>query len=335
MTHTAKIVGGSVLIFIALATALTSGTMSVQYGLLTGVTAAVPFFLAEIGRFSIPAVAARFGWNRLFKAAIVLCGAASLYAAVNIWLDGDAKHLLSASTINAQSDRASAEYKQISAELASIKVTGTVADLDTLAKTFKKQADDELANGGQGKRYRAALDKYTATTADLAVARRKEELTAAQVAAKAELDHVQPVVASGLAQVLSAATGLNQEKIAVWIGAVKVLITIGLLESLVYLGIPGFTLLIAGLRKEELPEVKTSNVVSFKPLDKREDEVFQKLLSMILRSEDGTIICSARELARRLGVSNSTFSVWLGRWTKEGKIKVEPVTAHKKRYAIA
>lgn len=334
MTHIAKIAGGSILIFMALVTASVSCFMNVRYGLTIGATAAIPLFLAEVGRFSIPAVAARFGWNRLFVVAVVLCGTASLFAATNQWLDGDASHLLSANTINAQSDRASAEYRRISAELASIKATGTVADLETLANTYKKQAEDESA-GGQGKRYRAALDKYTATMADLAQARRKDELTATLVTAKADLAQAKPVVASGFAQVLSAVTGLNQEKIAVALGAIKVAISIALLESLVYLGIPGFRYLVAGLRQEELPEVVKTNVVKFKALDKREDEILQKLVSMILRSEDGTIICSARELARRLEVSNSTFSVWLGRWVKEGKIKAEPVTAHKKRFAAA
>lgn len=338
MKHHAKIIGGSIYCLVALITASVSCTMNVQFGLTIGTGAAIVLFLAEVGNFTIPAVAALIGWDRVSRTVLVLCGAMTLFAAVSQWFDQDAKHLLSATTTNAASGRATEEYNRIVAALTKITVTGSAADLETLAKTYKKAADDEAA-GGQGKRYRAALDKYTAIAADLAQARDKAKLDADLVSVKAELAKAAPVVASGLALVVSSVTGGDEGKIAMGLNVLKTGMTIALTQGLVYLGLVGFPLLISGIRglkglDEEVEEV-ASNVTVLKPLASRRDETLERLLSMCLRNPDGCIIASGRYLSEQLGVANSTLNNWLGRWEEEGKITVEDVTAHKKRFRAA
>jgi hypothetical protein len=338
MMHYAKIAGGSVLCLIALGTALVSLILNFRFGLESGVLAAIILLLAEVGRFSIPAVATLMGWHRLLVTAIVLCGSVSLFSAITQWMDADATHLLSASTANADNDRAKAEYARISSQLADLKVKGTVADLEALAKAHKDKATAEAGRGFCGKFCAKAEADYAATLADLAPARQKEKLEAGLVAAKAELAQAKPVVASGTALVLSAITGWNQDKVAMGLSVVKTGLIIALLESLVYLGILGFPLLVSGLRGlygiEEPVEVEPS-VVLLKPLAGRKEETLERLLALCLRNPEGCITASGHYLSKTLGVANSTLAKWLKSWAEEGRLVIEPVNAHRSRYRAA
>jgi hypothetical protein len=338
--HHAKVFGGAAFCFIALGTAILSCTLNVQFGLATGISAAVVLFLAEIARITIPVVATNHGWHPMLKVAIVLCGITSLYAATSQWLDQDAGHLLAVKTTNATSDRATAEYTRISSQLAGLKVTGTVADLEALAKTYKDKATAEAGRGLCGKLCIKAEADYAATLAALAPARQKEKLEAELVTAKAELAQAKPVAVSGTATFIGAVTGLDVDKITVGLGFFKAGITIGLTEVLVYLIILGFPMFLSGYRglkgiEEPVEALVETSVAVLKPLAGRKDETLQRLLSMCLRNQDGCIITSDRQLSKQLGIANSTLNLWLKDWAKEGRITVEPVTAHKKRYSAA
>jgi hypothetical protein len=279
-------------------------------------------------------VASFHGWNKGLLVILMVCGITSITAAISNFADRNAERLLNAETVNDQQGRLQADYNRIRAELATISATGTPKDLKDLADAYKKKAADEAARGFCGPKCQAAEGKETETLATLAQVTRKAELEAKLVTIETKLADTKRISISGRAKMAVAWVGLSNDKAMMLDGMLDSFLTIAVIESLVYLGIFGVPMLIAGIGgHQEIPEAPTAKIIQL--AERREDEILQRLISMILRSEDGSICCSGRELASRLKVPHSTFSIWLARWIKDGKIIAEPVTAHKRRYRAA
>jgi hypothetical protein len=143
-----------------------------------------------------------------------ICVAVSLWAAVNVYLDGAGAAILAKHAASeAYADKAKA-----------------VAELEAEAARLSSQAVEEAKKKGCGPNCRSLNEQASAARLRLQEAR----------AAKAD---DKPVEISGLAAMIAMASGAGQGGIARGIGVVKAILFLVLIERLVWLSVPAMTLL--------------------------------------------------------------------------------------------
>lgn len=338
MKKASYLISGIILCAIGVVTGLISLSLNVWHGYQVSLILALIFFLAEAGRIAIPVVASLRGWNKGFIIILATCGIASVYAALSNFADLNAHRLLAVESQNSNRDRAEAEYNRLRAELAGLSVTEAPADLEALVAAHKKKASDEAARGFCGPKCQKAETDALAATERLAQARRKAELETRLSAAQAELAQSAVVAVSGLSLLIASFFGVAQDKVALIEGLFKGLLSITLIELLVYLPILGLPYLLVGLGKVEEPV--EAEAVAVPLAASRKEEAWQRLVGMIMRTEDHRIIGSGRGLAEQLragglAVSDSTFAGWLLDWQTQGKLRTREVNAHKKEFSLA
>jgi hypothetical protein len=334
MKKAANIISGSTLILIGVSAGSVSLSANVGYGLEQSLVMGMVCGLAETARIVIPLVAAFKGWSHWLKTVMIVCAVTSISVALANFANMNASQLLRVENANDDHGRAKAELDRLRAELDSIQVNGDVAALEDLVATQKDKASKEAGRGFCGPKCDAAEKAVAATLADLSKARRKADLEAKLALAQGKLDATKKVEVSGASVMISAFTGIKAEKISLGEGFFWGLISIAVVEVLVYLGIPGFHFLLIGFgRVEEEAPAPAAQVVSLG--QSRKERALQALVALIRSAPEGGIYGSGRSLAVQLKVSPSTFAEYLKEWEADGVIVIADISAHKKRFSLA
>ncbi|MEJ2125795.1 MAG: helix-turn-helix domain-containing protein [Alphaproteobacteria bacterium] len=227
----------------AIAAGATSLTLNVLYGWQIGPAAAVTFGLADLAKITIPIVCVAIGWTWQSRLTLVLCAIVSLTCAASYFADREAGPLLARETRSAVYTGAQADMVRARTELASIHETGDAKALAAAANLAQAQAKAEAANGGCRKRCLAASAEATVLLERLGKAKRRDALQAQLADAKQEASRSAGNRSTGRGLMLAAATGGNAFSIEKWLAGAMSVLKIALLETLVYLSIPGATLL--------------------------------------------------------------------------------------------
>jgi predicted DNA-binding protein (UPF0251 family) len=200
-------------------------------------------------------------------------------------------------------------------ELAAIHETGDTAALAAAAKLTQMRANAEAANGGCRKRCLAASAEATALLERLGKAKRRDALQAQLADAKQEASSSAGPRSTGRGLMLAAATGGDASRIKKWLAGAMSVLKIALLETLVYLSIPGATLLGHALSARspkataatpKQPKNTPPCPRGSKPQTKPDGKV------VVLRPEIATINqmeargLTRQQIAEALGVSRST-----------------------------
>lgn len=209
-----QVVAGGVLLSVALTAGGTGLFLNVSHGLEAGPASGLIFGLAEIGKIVIPIVAGLIGWCMQTRATAIICVLASVFCAVSYYADNHGAALLS-------KQHAETVYADKAAVVADLR--SQVASLDALVAA-------EAKKGGCGTNCRDL-------TKQASEARQKLQ-AALNVRSEAK-----PVEASGLAVMISMASGVKAEHVARGSGAVKAALFLVLLEALVWLSVPAMKLL--------------------------------------------------------------------------------------------
>ena len=227
----------------AIAAGATSLTLNVLYGWQIGPAAAVTFGLADLAKITIPIVCVAIGWTWQSRLTLVLCAIVSLTCAASYFADREAGPLLARETRSAVYTGAQADMVRARTELAAIHETGDATALSQAANLAQTRAKAEAANGGCRKRCLAASAEATALLERLSKAKRRDALQAQLANAKQEARSSAGPRSTGRGLMLAAATGGNASQIEKWLAGAMSVLKIALLETLVYLSIPGATLL--------------------------------------------------------------------------------------------
>jgi len=350
MKNIGKIIGGGFCSAIAVSAALTTMYMNAAHGLMAIGGATVVIAILKVtcdgGRIVMMLLHGFGHKHKLIWPSLIIFGAISLMSALAYYADSTADKILSAETGNAKSARADGDYKRIEDELVRITETMPAISLKPLvaqAQATLGDAEKAAQKGGvkcvEQKRCREAQATLVSLTERLGQASRKAELEASFTQAKSAVNEAPKTKMSGIALLLVKLAGMDETKTALWVELGMNIALIVAAEFAVYVGLIGFPMLAIGLGMIEVVVEEIEEIIAPAPViqlaEKREEEVLQRFVSMILRAEDGGICVSGRELARRLDVPHSTFSTWLVRWLDTGKIAATPVSAHKKRFTVA
>lgn len=231
-----------------LAVALTAGTLglvlNVSHGLEAGLAAGIAFGLADVGKIIIPIVAGVIGWSTQMRATAVICVLVSVFCAVNYYADHSGRDLIAkqhGETVYA--DKAKA-----------------IAELEAEASRLSALAAEEAKRGGCKQNCRALMVQASEA--------RQRLDTARTLRADAK-----PVEASGLAVMVSMASGAKADNVVRSIGAVTAALFLALIELLVWLSVPAMRLLSQAAKKSE-PVVE--QVAVKKPAAKRKKAAARK-----------------------------------------------------------
>lgn len=227
----------------AIAAGATSLTLNVLYGWQIGPAAAVTFGLADLAKITIPIVCVAIGWTWQSRLTLMLCAVVSLTCAASYFADREAGPLMARETRSAIYTGAQADMVRARTELAAIRETGDATALAAAAKLAQTRAKAEAANGGCRKRCLAASAEATALLERLSKAKRRDILQAQLASAKQEARRSAGNRSTGRGLMLAAATGFEASRIEKWLAGAMSVLKIVLLETLVYLSIPGATLL--------------------------------------------------------------------------------------------
>ena len=226
-----------------LAIAITAGAVSLTLNVLghaDNIPSAIAYGLADVGKIAIPVVAAAIGWTWQTRATLIVCALASM-ASVSVYLYDTHGAALFARDAQANTYAGTqADIARARAELAAIAETGTPDALAAAARSAQARADAESANGGCRRACLAAQAEAAKLLEREGAARRRAELETQIGAAKAEAIRTGAVQASGAGRQ--------------WLTAGMAALGLLLLETLVYLGIPGAALIAQALRTGSGPK---------------------------------------------------------------------------------
>ena len=209
-----KWTSGFLLLSIALAAGTLGMVLNVSHGLEAGLAAGIAFGLADGAKVLIPVVAGIVGWDKQMKVTAAICVAVSLWSAVNVYMDGAGQALLAREhTAESYADKGKA-----------------IQELETQAANLTAMAAKEASKGGCGPNCRDLNRQASEASQRLQEARTRRE-------------SAKPVELSGMAAMISYASGADQEGIARGIGTIKALLFLVLIEALVWLSVPAMGLL--------------------------------------------------------------------------------------------
>lgn len=310
--------------------------------------------MAAIAVLALPMAQALIGKSlKILRYGTVIAVTLTIVAALMAYAEKQGSEIMARkgaenSYVEAQQNAEAArrDIAEAKAEAAAITEQLPSAELTRLYEDAKANRDAETSDkrgGVCGKNCRKAEDDMKVYGPRAASAKAKETALARMNAAQVRLDNAQvgtkagPTEVSMLATVIAGQIDVTPEgaarSIALFLTGLSIVMTLVmalLAEHATHLLIKGF-----GFEVVEMVEPVNPTVVTLKSLSTRRDETLERLLAMCLRNPDGFIITSDRNLSRQFGVANSTMNKWLQGWAKEGKITVEPITAHKKKYAAA
>lgn len=202
-------VAGGVLLAVAVTSGAVSLALNITHGLESSLATAITFGLADVAKISLPVVCVVIGWSWQTRITLVACALVSLLAATSYYLDTSGAALL---------------QRQHAASVAS-DAGRAVTELEADKARVQMLADTECKSG-RGAKCREYLGLATVASRALADAR----VVRAGII---------PTETSGLAALVSIASGVDIAAAARWITGLKAALSILLLESLVYLSIPG------------------------------------------------------------------------------------------------
>lgn len=252
-------------------------------------------------------------------------------------------------TAQANAEAARGEIASAKAEAATITEMLPSADLSKIYEDARAKRDAEMSEkrgATCGKNCRDAEKAMETVLPRIAAAKAKEAAVARAEAAQARLDAAQteakagPVEVSMLGTMIAQAIDVKPESAARGIALFLTVLSIVMTLVMALLAEHATALLVKGFGFKAIapaPAPVAANVVQM-PLKKaatRKADALQKLVALILSSEDGGVNCSGRFLAEEFGVANSTMAKWLEEWEATGQIKIAPITAHKKRFSVA
>lgn len=238
-TNTAPLWGqwaaGATLLAIALTTGGVGLLINVTHGMERGPAAAILFGLADAARIALPFAAVLLGWSRQVKLTAAICTAISLYCAASAMIAGhDARHARQTGQAEAYAANRD-DAGRIRAELAGIRESGNPVTLRQQAAQAGERAAAE-EKSGKGGRYQAALAEQAELT-------RRADLADRRAALEARLDAL-GAAGKTLAPAAIEASGRG------WIDALAAIL---LVETLVWLSIPGLSLLAASRKPKPRP----------------------------------------------------------------------------------
>lgn len=286
---------------VTLAIAVTAGAVSLTLNVLAhadNLPSAIAYGLADVGKIAIPVVAAAIGWTWQTRATLLVCALASM-ASVSVYLYDTHGAALFARDAQANTYAGTqADITQARAELAAITETGTADALASAARLASDRAAAEAANGGCRKSCIAAQADAVTLTERAGKARRRAELEANIAQAKAEASRTGAVQVSGAGRQ--------------WFTAGMAALGLLLLETLVYLSIPGAALIAQamrtgsgpkrGKRRSKVDRERTGGAVQAAPAGAN--------VVPLRRPADAATLAAAgmsqREIASLTGVSKST-----------------------------
>lgn len=307
--------------------------------------------LAAIAVTALPSAAALLGkWDRLLRVGTAMAVLLTVLAAISAYAEKQGAEILARQGAGdaykqAQADVAAARkaIEEGNAEAKAITETATVADLETLVAFHQGKAKEEIEKrGGPGKNSKAHEVAETEARARIPAARAKAAALARVAEAQARLDAALQATKSGPAEVsmlataIAGQTGKAPEDIARAIALITSGFGIAMTLIMALVAEKATLLMKVGLGFSGAAAPAVQRAIKTVGAKSRKDETLEKLISLILANEEGYLCCSGRALGPMVGIkSHSTFASWLESWIAEGKIKAEPVTAHKKMFRAA
>ena len=350
MTRIIRFICGGIMLVFAIGAGSISTYLNVSHGLETSLVAALTFLLADQGRIWLPMIASFTGWTKALRLIVLCCFLTSGFCAFQVYGDRQAAKFLSLKTGDSAISEARANYDAIRAELATVKVDGTVESLKALAESHNQKAKAESGRGFCGPLCKSAEKAYIETLALLAKAEKKAKLETKLEAAHRDLVAATNAKSGTLATLVAQMTGGNEGTISLTLGFTSGFLMLIMLEQLVYLGILGFMTIAPAIRTVsggcpswqeahsiqglEVAVQDTSKTVPLLPKTSRKEAALQKVVALILETEQGCLHISGRQLAKQLAIAPSTFAPWLIEWHNAGLLSVQEHNAHKKRITL-
>ena len=209
MPRWAQWTAGSVLVGVAVTAGITSLVINAAHGWESGLAMAITFGLADIGKITIPMVAVAIGWSMQMRWTLVACAIVSLICAASYYLNTSGQALLNRQQAATVASDTAKRVVELEADMAS---ANALADTETKKKgcgpkceSFRQQAQNASQQLQEAREARAAIPLRES---------------------------------SGLAVLASLVTHTGASEAARWENALKALLSILLLETLVYLSIP-------------------------------------------------------------------------------------------------
>lgn len=212
---------GATLLAVALATGGVGLFINISHGLERGPAAAALFACADIARIALPFAAAIIGWSRQLRVTAIACTAISLYCVGSALFGGhEARHAAQATAATAYADHR-ADVARVRDRLAAIRETGG-------AEALKAEAAQTLKRTEGCKDCRTLRDRAAELTRRAGEAETRDTLTAelARLTASGAALAATPIEASGK-------------------GVIDALVAMLLVETLVWLSIPGLRMIAA------------------------------------------------------------------------------------------
>lgn len=295
---------GGALLAIALACGATGLIINVTHGLAISAAGAVLFGLADLARIACPFAAALLGWSRQIRITALIATAISVYCALTAQQANHGAHHAAQSGQAAAYAASQADAARIRAELAAITETGSASALTEAARLATKRAEDESANGGCRKRCLDARAEAERLTERAGKSARREAL-------EQRLD--------GLKAQTVAPVKVERE----WRGLVDGLAAILLIETLVWLSIPGIGLIAAARAsapakpRVRKPARSTNTATAAKPAPRKTQWAAHQVATLktmhgqglnatAIAAQIGTTPGAVRAKAKRLGLNRNT-----------------------------
>jgi predicted DNA-binding protein (UPF0251 family) len=212
-------------------------------------------------------------------------------------------------------------------ELAAIHEIGDAKALASAAKLAQTRAQAEAANGGCRKRCTDAQREATVFLERLGKAKRRDALQKQLAHAKQEASSSAGPRSTGRGMMLAAATGFEASQIEKWLAGAMSVLKIALLETLVYLSIPGATLLgQAWAAKSSRPSPATAREPKHTPPAPRGGKPAADNNKVVMLRPDAVAITrmatrgmTQQQIADVLGISRSTVQRRLAAMRQQGE----------------
>jgi hypothetical protein len=201
---------GLTLIAVGVSAGATSLVLNTLHGYESGLATAILFALADVGKTALPIVCVAIGWTLQTRLTLAVCAVVSVTCAASYYLDNSGRQLFG---------------QEHGAAVAADRAK-SIAELEQELATANALAADEAKKRGCGEKCQAF--RADAVKASQRLQDAREARAATPVAAP-----------SGLVVLAASVASTDEFSAGRWVMGLKALLAIILLETLVYLSIPG------------------------------------------------------------------------------------------------
>lgn len=294
-------------------------TLNISHGLESSIAAAAACGLADAARQSVPVIAAVRGWSKQLQYGIIALGLFSLFNIANYIANSYGETIWNAMQADNGVSARSVKIENLNAKIDAIAEKASVASLEKLA-------DSEKQNGG-------CKTKCQDFKKRIPEAERREKLEAELKALEDKNANVATVEVKGFALAL-VAKGYSPIAAKTIMDALNGLLTLLVVDMLVYFLIPGFAWLREDKAKAKLSALGVSTELTVKTRANgtkkiSKDEAYRIVCAKLLETSEGSILTSCRQLAELIGVPKTTFTNWMEEWKADDKLIIQPKSKHR------